>query len=216
MKKGLFIVFEGIDGSGKTTQVNKLAEALSEKGLSVVLTRDPGGTPLSEELRNILLWGNSIIAPKTEAFLYAAARAQMVADLVIPALKSGRVIISDRFADSTFAYQGAGRGLELSFLEMLNNHACQGIVPDITVLLDIDPRKAALRRDRPKDRIEAEGMQFLQSVRQGYLTRAAGNPDSYLVVDASLKPDIIFSHITAAFEKLNLGVDLSGELEESH
>ncbi len=216
MKKGLFIVFEGIDGAGKTTQVNRLAGALAKRGLPVVLTRDPGGTPLGEKLRDTLLRSNLIIDARAEAFLYAAARAQMVVELVAPALKSGKVVISDRFSDSTFAYQGAGRGLEHGFLEMLNKNACQGIMPDLTILLDIDPIKAALRRGKPEDRMEAEGIQFLQLVRHSYLGIANDNPGTYLVIDASLEPDAIFNHIITAVDKLLPVSDLSGELEEGH
>jgi dTMP kinase len=201
MKPGLFIVFEGIDGAGKTTQVNMLDKALSKQGLAVVLTRDPGGTEVGEGLRDILLWSSKTIEPKTETFLYAAARSQLVAEVIMPALRAGKVVISDRFSDSTFAYQGFGRGMDSEFLELMNINACQGIVPDLTVLLDIDPEKSKVRRDRPEDRIEKEGHEFLKKVRCGYLKRVNKNQKGYLILDGSLPRDEIFKVILENVQK---------------
>lgn len=206
MKKGLFVVFEGVDGAGKTTQVNRLYKALSDKGYSVVLLRDPGSTLLGEKLREILLCRDSVIDIRAEAFLYAAARSQLVSEKIIPALKLGQVVISDRFVDSTYAYQGAARGNRQEFLDDLNKSACWGIAPDLTVLLDIDPVKAATRRSQNADRIEGEGQQFLKRVRQGYLNRAAENPKGYLVLDAAISPESLFQLIMAEVSKL-LNVD---------
>ncbi|NTW06002.1 MAG: dTMP kinase [Peptococcaceae bacterium] len=195
MKNPGFIVFEGIDSAGKSTQVNMLDKALSKQGFNVVLTRDPGGTEVGEGLRDILLWSSQIIDPKTEAFLYAGARSQLVAEVITPALRAGKIVISDRFSDSTFAYQGAGRGMDFEFLELININACQGVVPDLTVLLDIDPEKSKVRRDRPEDRMEKEGHEFLKRVRHGYLARADKNRQGYLILDGSLSRDKIFELI---------------------
>jgi dTMP kinase len=200
MKTGLFIVFEGIDGAGKTTQINMLDKVLSKQGLDVVLTRDPGGTEVGEDLRDILLWSGKI-EPKAEAFLYAAARSQLVAEVIMPALRAGKIVISDRFSDSTFAYQGVGREIDSEFLELMNINACQGIVPDLTVLLDIDPEQSKVRRDRPEDRIEKEGPEFLKKVRCGYLERANKNQQGYLILDGSLPKDKIFKAILEKVQK---------------
>lgn len=201
MRKGFFIVFEGIDGAGKTTQVGMLAGALAGKGCRVLVTRDPGGTALGEGLRNVLLHSDSAIDPGAEAMLYVAARAQLVAEMILPALAGGAVVISDRFADSTHAYQGSGRGLSGELLDRINGYACRGMVPDLTVILDLDPFRAAARMDRPADRMEKEGRDFLQRVRGGYLERAGLDPGRYIVLDASLPVGQLFDRILAEVEK---------------
>ncbi|MFZ5634205.1 MAG: dTMP kinase [Bacillota bacterium] len=204
MGKGFFIAFEGIDGAGKTTQVNLLSEALVEKGCRVLLTRDPGGTALGESLRNVLLYGKLPIDPLAESLLYAAARAQLVAERILPALREGAVVISDRFADSTHAYQGSGRGVSGEFLERINSCACMGLVPDITILLDMDPAAAPARLQRPADRMEREGQGFLRRVREGYLARAKQAPHRYLVLDASRPAGELFARVSEAVENLIL------------
>ncbi|MCL6610399.1 MAG: dTMP kinase [Peptococcaceae bacterium] len=202
MGKGLFIVIEGIDGAGKTTQADMLAAALSAKGRKVLVTRDPGGTALGEELRNVLLYSAAAIDPRAEAMLYAAARAQLVAEKILPALDDGAVVVSDRFADSTHAYQGSGRGICPDLLDRLNGYACRGLVPDLTVLLDLDPARAAARLNRPADRMEREGREFLQRVRHGYLERAKQDPGRYLVLDASLPPGELFARVMKGIDNL--------------
>lgn len=193
--KGCFIVFEGIDGSGKTTLINLTAEALSGKGCRVKITREPGGTGLGDHIRDVLLFGNERPEPLAEALLYIAARAQNVSANIIPALKEGMLVLSDRFSDSTYAYQGYGRGVDRGLLDRVNSYACRGLSPDITVLLDIDPALAAARMDRLPDRMEREGLAFMRRVRAGYLARAAGNPAAYLVLDASLPPADLLAEI---------------------
>ncbi len=201
MNRGLFVVFEGIDGTGKTTQADLLAAELSRRGYGVLLTRDPGGTALGEGLRNVLLYGAGSMDHGAEAMLYAAARAQLVAEKILPALAGGLVVISDRFADSTLSYQGAGRGVDGDFLRVLNRQACRGLVPDLTVLLDMDPAGAMSRLNRPADRMEREGPDFLRRVKNGYLALAGEVPGRYLVLDASLAVDWLSGRVLADVEK---------------
>jgi len=209
MSKGCFIVFEGIDGSGKTTQAGLLAAALGGRGVRVVLTREPGGTALGDGLRKLLLYSPGDIDPGAEALLYAAARAQLVAQSIRPALAGGAVVISDRYADSTLAYQGAGRGLSGDFLERINSFACRGLRPDLVLLLDLDPALALSRLGRPADRLEGEGEGFLRRVRQGYLELAGRDPGRYLVLDATLPSDLLFSRVLTIVER-KLGILDSG------
>ena len=168
--KGKFITFEGIDGSGKTTQINLLEQKLIKEGISPLILREPGGTRLSERIRQILLdRKNIILSSVAESLLFVAARAQLVSDQIKPALEQGKYVICDRFIDSTVAYQGYGRRLNVEYLEQLNNYATDNIHPDITIILDINPEKAALRKqsDTP-DRMEDIGIEFFLRVQQGY------------------------------------------------
>ncbi|KJS00159.1 MAG: hypothetical protein VR68_07520 [Peptococcaceae bacterium BRH_c4a] len=197
-KKGVFIVFEGIDGSGKTTQVDLLAAALTEKGRDVVICRDPGGTGLGEGLRNVLLYSPGPIDPVAEALMYGAARAQLVAERILPAVRGGSVVISDRFSHSMLAYQGWGKGLDRGFLENVNRYACRGLTPDLTVLLEIDPLLAISRLTRPADRMEKEGVGFLRRVRNGFLALAQESPHHYLVLDSAAPAEELFLRVLAA------------------
>jgi len=185
-EKGVFISIEGIDGSGKTTLVNQLIDRLKGKTIPVLSIREPGGTRVSEKIRELLLnRDNFDILPRTEALLYAAARIQLLEEKIKPALAQGYLVIADRYLDSTIAYQGFGRGIDLEFLELLNNLCTGGMVPDLTFLLDIDPLKAAQRRSNiNRDRLEMEGDDFLKRVRNGYLQLAAHNR-RIKVIDAS-------------------------------
>ncbi len=201
MKKGFFIVFEGIDGSGKTTQAGLLAGVLAGKGHRVLVTREPGGTGMGEQLREILLNSEGYIDTVAEALIYTAARAQHVAEKILPAVREGMVVIADRFADSTRAYQGYGKGLDMEFLDLLNKHACMGLFPDITILLDIDPGRALSRLDRPADRMEREGREFLQRVRKGFLDLAGREPDRYLILDAAAPAEKIHIRAVEIVEK---------------
>lgn len=198
MKKGLFIVFEGIDGAGKTTQVKLLAGALTGKGYRVLVTRDPGGTALGEALRNVLLYSASSIDPRAESMMYAAARGQLVSEIILPALEGGAVVVSDRFTDSTLAYQGSGRGISKEFLDLINSYACRDLAPDLTVLLDMDPAGALSRLDRPEDRMEKEGWEFLRQVRKGYLDLVERDPHRYLVLDATQPVEELFARVMEA------------------
>ena len=182
---GLFISFEGIDGCGKSTQADLLRSHLESKGEQVELLREPGGTALSEQIREILLNpNNDKMDPSTESILLSASRAQLTREIIIPALERGNVVICDRYADSTLAYQGYGRGINLEWLEKLNAFATAGLKPDITLLVDI-PVDEALNRMQSKsfDRIEMEGIEFLDKVRSGYLELTDRFSKRYFMID---------------------------------
>jgi dTMP kinase len=183
----LFITFEGGEGCGKSTQSRLLLKKLKQQNIPVVLTHEPGGTSLGSELRKVLKRkrGYSIL-PEAELFLFAASRAQLVAEVVRPALEEGKVVICDRFAHSTLVYQGYGRGLDLSIVERVNNMATGNLRPDLTILLDISPEQGLARKRSLKDRFELEGLSFHRRIREGYVRIAAAEPDRWLVVDASL------------------------------
>lgn len=186
---GLWITFEGGDGSGKTTQAALLEQWLSAQGRTVVRTREPGGTEVGVLIRDIVLHHRGDIAPRAEALLYAADRAHHVATLVRPALERGDVVIQDRYLDSSVAYQGAGRVLDAGEVRGLSLWATDGALPDVTVLLDLDPAAARARLDaddKPFDRLEAEKAEFHQRVRAAFLELAASEPERFLVLDASL------------------------------
>ena len=182
---GLFISFEGIDGCGKSTQADLLRSYLESKGEQVELLREPGGTALSEQIREILLNpNNDKMDPSTELILLSASRAQLTREIIIPALERGNVVICDRYADSTLAYQGYGRGINLEWLEKLNAFATAGLKPDITLLVDL-PVDEALNRMQSKsfDRIEMEGIEFLEKVRSGYLELTDRFSKRYFMID---------------------------------
>ncbi len=185
---GLFITLEGGDGSGKSTQSALLTEWLTTEGHTVVHSREPGGTELGMELRTIILHRRGHVDPRAEALLYAADRAHNVATRVRPALDRGNIVIQDRYIDSSVAYQGAGRVLDATEVRELSLWAAEGLLPDLTILLDLDP---ALARDRLSavrteyDRLEAEKSDFHERVRNGYLQLAAVEPDRFLVIDAT-------------------------------
>ena len=168
--KGIFISFEGIDGSGKTTQAVRLHKHLASHGYNVLLLREPGGTPVGERIRSILLDKNhSDMSSLTELFLYLAARAQITSQVIYPALANGDIVIVDRFIDSTTAYQGYARGLDINEMQRLNLLATSGLVPDITFVIDCDPAVAFSRVTREHDRLESEGLDFMCRVREGFL-----------------------------------------------
>ncbi len=183
----LFITFEGGEGSGKSVQAKTLYDRLLKLVIPAVLTHEPGGTPLGEKISRWLKWtGDKDISPLTELMLFNASRAQLVAKVIKPGLENGKVVICDRFADSTTAYQGYGRGLDLKAIKAVNNAATQGLNPDLTVLLDIAAKEGLARKNREKqDRFEKETLTFHEKVRQGYLELAAQEPERWLVIDAS-------------------------------
>ncbi|MBN9190305.1 dTMP kinase [Microbacterium sp.] len=191
---GLFVTFEGGDGVGKTTQATALEEWLQASGRSVVRTREPGGTEVGVLLRDIVLHHRGEVAPRAEALLYAADRAQHIATVVRPALARGDVVIQDRYLDSSVAYQGAGREIDPGQIRDLSLWAADGLLPDVTVLLDLD-HAAARRRldadDKPFDRLESERSDFHDRVRQAFLDLAAAESERFLVVDASLPAEDI-------------------------
>jgi len=184
---GLFITFEGGEGCGKSTHSRLLLKKLEQQNIPVVLTHEPGGTALGNELRRALKrrWG-SFISPRAELFLLAASRAQLVAELIRPALQEGKVVLCDRFTHSTMVYQGYGRGLDFTAIQMVNNMATRNLNPDLIILLDISPEQGLARKRSLKDRFEMENSSFHRRVREGYLKMAAAEPDRWLIIDASL------------------------------
>lgn len=201
--RGLFITFEGIDGCGKSTQREMLAEQLRQRGFEVVVTREPGGTVIGEDIRQVLVSDASVhIAPTTELLLYGAARAQHVAELISPSLEAGRVVISDRYTDSTVAFQGYGRGLDLDVVERVNRFATGGLVPDLTIVFDLDPAMARMRLgSRPVGGLlgafDDQHADFHQRMRSGYLRMAMEEPGRIRVVDASGSAEETHSSVMA-------------------
>jgi dTMP kinase len=182
---GAFIVVEGGEGAGKSTQVRDLTVWLREQGFEVIGTRQPGATKLGMRLRGLLLdRENSHITPRAEVLLYAADKADHVEQEILPALRRGAVVISDRYVDSLLAYQGAGRDLSTEEIRGISEWATQGLVPDLTVLLDVNPESGLSRLGGPADRMESESLEFHNRVRKGFLALAKKDPDRYLVVDA--------------------------------
>ncbi len=182
----LFITFEGGEGCGKSTQANALYRKLRRKNLPAVLIHEPGGTTLGEQIGKMLKRKTENIHPQTELLLFAASRAQLVADVIQPALKEGEIVICDRFSHSTTAYQGYGRELDLATVQMVNNLATQNVKPNIVIFLDLSPEQGLVRRGKLLDRFELQELSFHRQVRQGYLKMAAEEPDRWLVVDATL------------------------------
>jgi dTMP kinase len=193
----MFVTFEGIDGSGKTTQAALLADELRARGADVVVTREPGGTPLGEAVRDLVLHGDHV-APWAEAALYTAARAQHVEEVIRPAIGRGAIVICDRYLDSSVAYQGAGRGLGVDAVLDLNLTAVGGLLPDRTVLVDVDPAVAAGRVGDIRDRIERDGVELQQRAADAYRVLAKRFPERYRVVDGSLLPDEIAARVRDA------------------
>jgi len=183
---GLFITFEGGEGCGKSTHSRLLLKKLEQQNIPAILTHEPGGTPLGNELRNLLKRRRgSPISPEAELFLLAASRAQLVAETIRPALEEGKVILCDRFTHSTMVYQGYGRGLDFTAIKMVNNMATRHLNPDLIVLLDIQPEQGLARKRSLKDRFELEDLSFHRRVREGYLKLAEAEPDRWLMIDAS-------------------------------
>ena len=194
---GKLITFEGIDGSGKTTQIDLLESELKQKGISTLVLREPGGTKLSEKIREILLDRDNIaLSPSAESLLFVASRAQLTAEKIKPALELDQYVICDRFADSTVAYQGYGRGMNVEYLEELNNFATDSIQPDLTIILDIDPKKAAIRMgsDVP-DRMESTGSEFFLKVRAGCYEISHRFPLRCVIIDGDQTESGVFASI---------------------
>ncbi|WP_270409830.1 dTMP kinase [Microbacterium maritypicum] len=195
---GVWITLEGGDGSGKTTQSNLLAQWLEDTGRTVVRTREPGGSEVGQLIRDIVLHHRGDIAPRAEALLYAADRAHHVATVVRPALRRGEIVLQDRYLDSSVAYQGAGRILDATEIRDLSLWAAEGALPDLTILLDLDPAEARTRldsADKPFDRLEAEQAEFHGRVRDAFRDLAAAEPDRFLVLDAAAAPEVIAEQI---------------------
>jgi len=198
VNKGLFITVEGVDGCGKTTQIKLMEKYLREKGINVVLAREPGGTDISEAIRSIILDArNTEMSYITEMLLYASARAQLVAQVIKPALNKGNVVICDRFIDSSYVYQGFGRGIELKTIEEVNRIAMDGIEPDITFFFDLRPEVALRRRIEASetDRMEKENIEFHNKVYSGYLKLSEMFPERIRVINSEGTIDDIFNKV---------------------
>jgi dTMP kinase len=208
-KPGFFVSFEGVDGCGKTTQMRLFVERLRGIGKDVLETAEPGGTPIGRQIRRILLdSANGALSPRAEMLLYFACRAQNVDEWIRPALAAGRVVVTDRFTDSTLAYQGEGRGLTAGLVRQLHAIACQEILPDLTIYLDIDYR-TGLSRARARNagqegpdesRMESEAEEFHERVRRGYLALAAAEPERIRTIDAGQSVEAVAAAIWAAVE----------------
>lgn len=202
---GLFITFEGIDGVGKSTQADALEAKLRGLGQDVVRTLEPGGTELGQEIRNLLLHRKGHVAPRAEALLFSADRAHHVATKIRPALAAGQVVISDRYFDSSIAYQGAGRELSMDDVRQINLWAVDNLIPNLTVLLDLDAQSARARRDttgQAPDRLEREKVEYFEATRQAFLSLAEAEPDRFFVVDAGQSAATMAAQIWARVEHL--------------
>ncbi len=204
--RGLFITFEGTDGVGKTTQIRRLSADLTKASYDVCLTREPGGTPISEQIRDMLLNpDHSEMAATTELLLYAASRAQHVSEVIKPALAAGKIVISSRFADATVVYQGYGRGLDLDRINHLNRIATEGVRPDVTFVLDLSVEIGLQRVQSSRgglDRLEREKIEFHQRLREGYRTLAKQEPQRFKIIDAQADPEQVYAQIHAVIQPL--------------
>ncbi len=197
----MFITFEGPDGSGKTTQLNRLMPVLTAAYPDVIRTREPGGTPIGDQIRTVIMnMKNKSMDPRAEILLFCASRAQLVEELIRPSLAQGKPVLCDRYADSTLAYQGYGHGLDLETLSRLLDFATGGLKPDLTLLFDL-PAEAGLRRRLSNheewNRMDDYALQFHERVRQGYLTMAASDPQRWVVIDADRSPDEIHEEVVS-------------------
>jgi len=204
MTRGLFITFEGIEGCGKSTQLEKLARYLTRRGLPVVKTREPGGTRFGEQIRKVLLSvKNHALDPRAELFLYLASRTQHLEEIILPALKEGRIVLCDRFSDATLAYQGFGRRLDRKIVRAAVHYAAKGLKPDLTLLLDLDVRRGLARvRSRGRsDRLDREALAFHERVREGYRRLARADRRRIHRIDASRDREAVASDILKIVER---------------
>lgn len=207
MKQGWFISLEGVDGSGKSTQIQTTAAWLKEQGYEVLVTREPGGTATAEKIRNLVLDADVPLQPRTELLLYLAARAQHVAEVIKPALAAGRIVLCDRFVDSTLVYQGIVRGLDLCRIKELNEFASEELMPALTLLLDADPALLEERRRERgvTDRFEQEGLSFQKKLREGFLFLAEKEPERIRKVDALQAPEQVQAEIRCLLKEAGIG-----------
>lgn len=202
--KGSFITFEGCEGVGKTTQVERLRRYLRESGQQALFLREPGGTVISEKIREMLLSKeNDRMNGKCEALLYSAARAQLLGEVIAPALQKGTIVVCDRFTDSTFAYQGAARGLGTDFIDELNKLTCGDLTPDVTLFLDMRPKEAFARKGGAdkNDRLESQSIEFHEKVYDGYRQVAQRYPERFVCVDASKDVDGVWQDVLDVLRK---------------
>jgi dTMP kinase len=195
---GRLIAFEGVEGAGKSTQLDLLGRALEGRSREVVVTREPGGTPAGERVRSLLLDPTVELRPRAEALLFAAARAELVERVIRPALERGAVVLCDRYLDSSLAYQGGGRGLGRAAVEEVNRFATGGVLPDLVVLLDLDPAAGLARRAGHPDRIEGQDLAFHRRVRQAFLDLAAADPGRFCLFDATAPVPEVAAKVQAA------------------
>ncbi len=207
MKQGWFISLEGVDGSGKSTQIQTTAAWLKEQGYEVLVTREPGGTATAEKIRNLVLDADVPLQPRTELLLYLAARAQHVAEVIKPALAAGRIVLCDRFVDSTLVYQGIVRGLDLRRIKELNEFASEELMPALTLLLDADPALLEERRRERgvTDRFEQEGLSFQKKLREGFLFLAEKEPERIKKVDALQASEQVQAEIRCLLKEAGIG-----------
>ncbi len=207
MKQGWFISLEGVDGSGKSTQIQTTAAWLKEQGYEVLVTREPGGTATAEKIRNLVLDADVPLQPRTELLLYLAARAQHVAEVIKPALAAGRIVLCDRFVDSTLVYQGIVRGRDLCRIKALNEFASEELMPALTLLLDADPALLEERRRERgvTDRFEQEGLFFQKKLREGFLFLAEKEPERIKKVDALQAPEQVQAEIRCLLKEAGIG-----------
>ena len=202
LTKGIFVTFEGIEGSGKTTQIRRLSAHLAARGVLHLVTREPGGTPLSDEIRALVLVPREeAVFPEAELLLYEAARAQHVRGLILPALQTGRAVLCDRFCDATTAYQAHARGLDAPQVDQLNRFAAGGLVPGLTLLFDLPPEEGFVRikgRGHASDRLERESLDFHRAVREGYLRLAGRDPGRIVRIDAAAPEEEVFRGVLRA------------------
>lgn len=201
----MFITFEGGEGAGKSTAIKRIVEKLTSEGYEIVLTREPGGTPIAEEIRNVILdKKNTAMDPRTEALLYAASRRQHLVEKVIPALKEGKLVLCDRFLDSSLAYQGGARGIGIDTVYNMNLFATEGMLPDLTILFDIKPEdglaRIAANSQREVNRLDVEKLTFHNKVRDSFHELAKKFPERFVIVDASKGPDEVFADAYKAIE----------------
>ena len=202
MRKGLFITFEGADGCGKTTQIELLNKYLSDKGYQTVMTREPGAEGLGTKLREILLNYDGDVSPNCESLLFLADRAQHVDCIIKPAISEGKIVLCDRHTDSTVAYQGYGRGIDLDKINYLNNIATSGLKPDLTIIFDIDVETSMARVGKNRDRMESAGMEFFNRVRNGYLQIAKTEPERVKIISSADTIENIHKKVIKLVEKL--------------
>jgi len=201
--KGKFITFEGSEGSGKSTQSALVLDYLKAKDLPVMLLREPGGVKISEKIRDILLSVSSkAMSDECETLLYMAARAQLVKEVLKPAVDKGQIVLCDRFMDSTIAYQGAGNGVDVSIIEDIGHFAVAGVKPDLTLLFDIDTQQGLSRTNAKKDRIELRSLEYHSRVRQGYLALAKKDPNRIKVINVDTSKEIVFERVKAYIDKV--------------
>lgn len=201
----MFITFEGGEGAGKSTAIKRIVEKLTSEGYEIVLTREPGGTPIAEEIRNVILdKKNTAMDPRTEALLYAASRRQHLVEKVIPALKEGKLVLCDRFIDSSLAYQGGARGIGIDNVYNMNLFATEGMLPDLTILFDIKPQEGLARiaanSQREVNRLDVEKLAFHNKVRDSFHELAKKFPERFVIIDASKSPDEVFEDSYKAIE----------------